>query len=109
MASGSAESVGVRDRWELEHGTIPVVGENWHDFILVQAQDIVDNGLPSAYDNVGEFEADLWIGDMPWNDGAIVVMERIEKDPRLPGIRKGWLERFGSDFWDDNWRAEFSA
>lgn len=89
----------AREQWEQEYGQ-PVVGENWHDFILVQLRGVIDDGLAPCYRDVREFACDLWIGDVPWSeDDWRIVMRRIKEDERLPAIRQSWLKRFGYDFW----------
>lgn len=81
------------DAHELEIG-------NWHDFVLCQIADALEDGLPEIYgtDQFG-FLCDLFGGDMPHSSGSDIVSQNILSDDRFAPLHDRWLDKFGDCFW----------
>ena len=71
----------------------------------------IKDGLPEVYKgSLNGFLYDLYPGTLPWGaDDYMKSLDAIEADPRLPKMRKAFVERFGEDFWSEEDVAKLRA
>jgi len=75
---------------------------DWAEWIIQQLHVVVEDGLPEAYHgDIQSFQADLWIGDMPWIESlGAKVEEAIEAHPDYQSLRTKFQKRFNTPIWE---------